>query len=190
MLCKKQENRTAACGGVSFGDGGTGSCFYESLNFAALRKLPILYVCENNRFAMHTPLEKRWATERLCERVATFGIKAHQFNDDIFKLREAVADILTDIRQGCGPVFIECLTHRWLEHIGPADDDNNDFHYENEYQIWKENDQINRLGKMLDEKTRDRINQEVETAIQAAEEFAEKSSYPAAEELYTHVYAH
>src|SRR3990167_5953243 len=53
-----------------FGDGATEEgCFYETLNFASLHKLPILFVCENNRLAIHTPLEKRWATERMCERV-------------------------------------------------------------------------------------------------------------------------
>src|SRR5436309_1083397 len=62
-----------------FGDGATEEgVLYESLNFAALHRLPVLFVCENNFFAIHTPLEKRWATRQLCERVRTYGIPAQQ----------------------------------------------------------------------------------------------------------------
>src|SRR5439155_16472388 len=60
-----------------FGDGATEEgVFYESLNFAALHRLPVLFVCENNVLAIHTPIEKRWATRQLCERVRTYGIPA------------------------------------------------------------------------------------------------------------------
>ena len=65
-----------------FGDGATEEgVFHESLNFAALHKLPVLFVCENNGYAIHTPLSKRWATNRLCERVATYGIPAQKVPD-------------------------------------------------------------------------------------------------------------
>lgn len=174
------------------GDGGTEEgCFYETINFAALKKLPIIFVCENNRLAIHTPLEKRWASEKLCERVATFGIKTHKIDDgDVFKIRQTIANAANDIRQGkTGPVFLECATYRWLEHVGPRDDHADEYRDEIEYQHWKNNDQIARLAGMIDEKQRAHIEQEVKSMIKAAEEFAEKSPYPAAEELYTHVYA-
>ena len=62
-----------------FGDGATEEgVFTESLNFAALHKLPMLFVCENNFYAIHTPITRRWATQRLCERVETYGIPAHR----------------------------------------------------------------------------------------------------------------
>jgi TPP-dependent pyruvate/acetoin dehydrogenase alpha subunit len=174
------------------GDGGTEEgCFYESINFAALRKLPIIFVCENNQLAIHTPLEKRWATNQLCERVATFGIKTHKIDDaDVFKIRDTMISALKDIRQGTsGPVFIECATYRWLEHVGPRDDHDDDYRDLNEYQAWKDNDQILRLGKMLDDAVRIQLENEVTLTLQQIEKFAEESAYPAAEELYTHVYA-
>lgn len=174
------------------GDGGTEEgCFYETINFAALRKLPIIFVCENNRLAIHTPLEKRWATEKLCERVATFGIKTHKIDDaDVFKIRDVIATAANDIRQGkSGPVFLECATYRWLEHVGPRDDHSDNYRDESEFEQWKENDQIARLANMIDEKKRLQIEKDVANAIKMSEEFAEKSPYPAAEELYTHVYA-
>lgn len=175
-----------------FGDGGTEEgCFYESINFAALHKLPIIYVCENNRLAIHTPLEKRWATEKLCERVATYGIETHKIDDaDVFTVRETIAKAVNQIKkQGHGPVFIECATYRWLEHVGPRDDHVDNYRDLNEYQSWQQNDQIARLASMLDDATRKRLDDEITAEIKTAEDFAEKSPYPAAKELYTHVYA-
>lgn len=174
-----------------FGDGCTEEgCFYETINFASLRKLPIIFLCENNRLAIHTPIERRWATEQLCERVETFGIKTYKIDDaDVFKIRDTMIEALAYVRAGNGPVFMECATYRWLEHVGPRDDHEDEYRNGEEYQKWKNQDQIARLGGMLDEATRDRIQQEIKLAIRQSEEFAEKSPYPAAEELYTHVYA-
>jgi pyruvate dehydrogenase E1 component alpha subunit len=175
-----------------FGDGATEEgCFHETLNFAALRKLPIIFVCENNRLAIHTPIERRWATEQLCERVATYGIKTIKVTDpDVFKLRETMENVIADVRNNqTGPVFLEVSTYRWLEHVGPRDDHEDNYRCTEEYQRWKENDQIDRLAKMLDENVRQQIDNEVAAAIVSAQEFAEKSPYPAAEELYAHVYA-
>ncbi len=174
------------------GDGGTEEgCFYETMNFAALRKLPIIFICENNRLAIHTPLEKRWATEKLCERIATYGIKTHKIDDaDVFKIRDTVANVVSDIRQNrAGPVFIECATYRWLEHVGPLDDHGDAYRDNKEYQRWKDNDQIARLANMLDAQVRHQIENEVTVALQDAEKYAEESPYPDAEELYAHVYA-
>lgn len=175
-----------------FGDGGTEEgCFYESMNFAALRKLPILYVCENNRLAIHTPIEKRWATEKLCERVATYGIETHKLDTaDVFAVRDMVAKSVAKIRNHrSGPIFIECPTYRWLEHVGPRDDHEDNYRDLDEYRRWKEDDQITRLANMLDPDTVTRLENEITAEIKAAEEFAEKSPYPANEELYKHVYA-
>lgn len=177
---------------VMFGDGATEEgCFYESINFAALKKLPILFVCENNRLAIHTPLEKRWATDKLCERVATFGIETHKINDhDVFALRDQVSNIVNQLRQpNAGPVFMEVPTYRWLEHVGPRDDHEDNYRDLNEYREWKANDQIARLAGMLDDATRQQLDDEITAEIAASQAFAEASPYPAAHELYRNVYA-
>jgi len=97
-----------------FSDGATEEgVFAESLNFAALRKLPILFVCENNFYAIHAPLNRRWATEKLCERVATYDIPAYRCDDgDVLKLRSLAIGAIARLRRGAGPVFIECRTYR------------------------------------------------------------------------------
>src|SRR5437899_1872354 len=75
----------------------------ESLNFAALHRLPILFICENNGYAIHEPLSKRWATERLCERVATYGMPTCRIVDqDVFAIRDAVDRAVAAMRKGTG----------------------------------------------------------------------------------------
>lgn len=174
-----------------FGDGATEEgCFSETLNFAALRKLPLLFICENNRLAIHTPLERRWATERLCERVGTYGIETHQIHDaDVFTVRDTVAKALHKIRQGSGPIFIECATYRWLEHVGPRDDHADDYRDLSIYDQWKANDQIARLAAMLGDEVVNKLEAEISAEIAASEAFAENSPYPADKELYSNVYA-
>src|SRR5438552_2453270 len=108
-LQREDKHRVVA---AFFGDGGTEEgVFYESLNFAALHQLPVLFVCENNGYAIHTHISKRWATTRLCERVETYGIPTHQLCDsNVLTLWKCAVEAYTIIRHGSGPVFIECPT--------------------------------------------------------------------------------
>jgi pyruvate dehydrogenase E1 component alpha subunit len=174
-----------------FGDGATEEgVFHESLNFAALHKLPVLFVCENNGYAIHTPLSKRWATNRLCERVATYGIPAHKISDsDVLSLWHLAAGAYAAIRQGSGPVFIECQTYRWKEHVGPGDDYDAGYRTRDELRPWVECDQVGRIGAKLDPAVRMAVEAEVEREIAAAIDFAENSPFPEAKELFTDVYA-
>jgi pyruvate dehydrogenase E1 component alpha subunit len=174
-----------------FGDGATEEgVFHESLNFAALHKLPVLFVCENNGYAIHTPLSKRWATNRLCERVATYGIPAHKISDsDVLHLWRLAAGAYAAIRQGSGPVFIECQTYRWKEHVGPGDDYDAGYRTRDELRPWVECDQVGLIGAKLDPPVRMAVEAEVEREIAAAIDFAENSPFPEAKELFTDVYA-
>jgi TPP-dependent pyruvate/acetoin dehydrogenase alpha subunit len=176
---------------VFFGDGATEEgVFYESLNFASLHKFPILFVCENNGFAIHTPLEKRWATNSLCERVKTFGIPAERVCDgDVFAIRDAALSAVAAIRQGDGPHFMECETYRWREHVGPYEDYDDGYRARDDQKPWVQNDQVARLAEMLDEETREKIDAEIELEIAAAVDFAETSPAPNPEELWDFVYA-
>jgi pyruvate dehydrogenase E1 component alpha subunit len=174
-----------------FGDGATEEgVFHESLNFAALHKLPVLFVCENNGFAIHTPLSKRWATNQLCERVATYGIPAYKIPDsDVLNLWQLAADCYANIRQGSGPIFIECQTYRWKEHVGPGEDYDAGYRTRDELLMWMENDQVKLIGAKLEPTSRAAVEAEVEREIAAAIEFAESSPFPEPKELFTYVYA-
>ncbi len=176
---------------VFFGDGATEEgVFHESLNFAALHRLPLLFVCENNFYAIHSPLDARWATRRLCERVATYGIPAHQIADgDIFRIRDLTTEALALMRRGGGPTFLECHTYRWREHVGPAEDFEAGYRTRAEVRPWQENDQLDVLARLVAPPVRARIDREIALEIAEAVAFAEASPFPAAEELLAHVYA-
>jgi TPP-dependent pyruvate/acetoin dehydrogenase alpha subunit len=174
-----------------FGDGATEEgVFAESLNFAALHKLPILFVCENNLYAIHTPITKRWATNRLCERVRTYDIPAHQVDDgDVLKLRDLAAAAIARLRRGDGPVFIECRTYRWREHVGPNEDFDAGYRLRSELAPWVKDDQVERLAVMIGPALRAPIDAEIEREIADAIAFAEASPFPEPEALNTDVFA-
>ena len=176
---------------VFFGDGGTEEgVFHESLNFAALHKLPVLFVCENNFYAIHTPIEKRWATRQLCERVRTYGIPAKLIdNNDVMEIRQSSSEYMENMRAGGGPGFLELHTYRWKEHVGPGEDYNAGYRSVEELRGWQEKDQISILGERLDPQIRQRIDNEINASIKDAVDFAEKAPWPAPEELLRHVFA-
>jgi pyruvate dehydrogenase E1 component alpha subunit len=185
---KRATGEVVAC---FFGDGATEEgCFAESLNFAALHRLPILFICENNGYAIHEPLSKRWATTRLCERVATYGIPTCRIEDqDVFTVRESALKAVSTIRGGAGPAFMECLTYRWREHVGPNEDYDSGYRGPDELRPWRESDQVKRLSLMLPNDVVERISQEVTAQIDDAFNFAVASPSPDPSELWSDVYA-
>ncbi|MGD9536747.1 MAG: thiamine pyrophosphate-dependent dehydrogenase E1 component subunit alpha [Alphaproteobacteria bacterium] len=189
-LALKREARERAIV-VFFGDGAIEEgVFSESLNFAALHRLPALLVCENNQLAIHSPIAKRWATNQLCERVRTYGIPAYRIEDgDVFSIRRHAEEALTAIREGQGPVFLECITYRWREHVGPGEDYDAGYRDRDELEPWLRADQVARLARMVDDLTRVRIDAEIERLIADAIDFAERSPFPAVEELHAHVFS-
>jgi pyruvate dehydrogenase E1 component alpha subunit len=107
---------------------GEGTCdegiTYECFNYAALNRLPVLFVCENNFYATESPLEVRQppGTE-LCDRARAFKIEAQKIDgNDVVAVYNAARLAVERIRDGGGPFFLECETYRWLEHVGPMYD--------------------------------------------------------------------
>ena len=175
-----------------FGDGATEEgVFAESLNFAALKSLPIVFVCENNGYAIHTHQTKRQAVPRIAARAAAFGVVTHAFeNDDVFEIHGNVREAVEAARSGtAGPFFFECPTYRWREHVGPNEDWHLGFRKPEDAQRWKDRDQVRVVGAMLSAEEREQIEAEVETEIREAFEFAENSPFPELSELGTHVFA-
>jgi pyruvate dehydrogenase E1 component alpha subunit len=187
-LKRQGKHRISVC---FFGDGATEEgCFYETVNFASLHKLPVLFVCENNFYAIHEPLSKRWATDALVERMHSFGLKAECVTDgDIFSVRAAAADAVEHIRSGNGPAFLEVHAYRWKEHVGPNDDFAAGYRPRNEADWWIEGDQVTRLAGMVPRSEREAIEAHIEVQIRAAFDFAEDSPFPGPQELLAHVFA-
>jgi len=186
-----KRKRTGGVVACFFGDGASEEgCLAETLNFAALHRLPVLFVCENNGYAIHEPRSKRWATDRLCERVATYGMPAHKITSgDVFEVRARAEDAVRAMRDGAGPAFLEVDCYRWQEHVGPNQDYDQGYRPEAELIPWIENDQVPRLARMLDPALVERIDAEVRSAVAAAFAFAEETPFPDPEDLYDHVYA-
>lgn len=176
---------------IFLGDGATEEgVFSESLNFAALQRLPVLFVVENNGFAIHTPLSRRWSTDRLAERVETYGVPTQRvLSGDVFEIREAAANAVAAIRAGGGPQFLECATYRWREHVGPEDDHDAGYRRRADLEYWMEKDPVEIVGACLDPDDRGRIDDEIETEIRSAVAFAEQSPFPEPQAMWMDVYA-
>jgi TPP-dependent pyruvate/acetoin dehydrogenase alpha subunit len=184
---KKQDNLVVCF----FGDGSTDEgVFYESLNFAALKKLPIIFVCENNGYAIHTSQAKRQSMPDIAVKVASFGIPVERIEDDVLYLHNRISQAVAKIRSGqTGPFFFECATYRWKEHVGPSEDYNAGYRPHSEAEPWMAKDQVQRLANMLPAHQRKTIEARVEIEILEAFEFAEKSAFPPEVELYEGVFA-
>jgi TPP-dependent pyruvate/acetoin dehydrogenase alpha subunit len=174
-----------------FGDGAVDEgVFHESLNFAALKALPIIFVCENNRYAIHTHQSKRQKLDNICDRARAHGLPAEQIpNNDVQRIYERISQSVGQLRAGSlGPFFFECLTYRLKEHVGPNDDFQLGYRTREEAEAWVKSDPIEQLRARLDAAERRRIEMEVEDEIKDAFAFAEQSPWPEAAELYTDVY--
>jgi TPP-dependent pyruvate/acetoin dehydrogenase alpha subunit len=173
-----------------FGDGATEEgVFAESLNFAVLKRLPILFVCENNQYAIHTHQSKRQGNPAICARARAFGLPAEQLaGNDLLTLVEKAQASVKQIRQGSGPHFFEVMTYRLREHVGPGTDYHLGYRDEAEAQPWIESDAVGRLARLVEPGERERIDREVEDEVAEALAFAERSPYPEAAELTTDVF--
>src|SRR5262245_9834780 len=173
-----------------FGDGATEEgVFTESLNFAVLKRLPILFVCENNQYAIHTHQRRRQGLPDVCTRAAAFGLAAERIdNNDVLHLYERCTQIVPAIRAGQGPAFLEVMTYRWQEHVGPNTDYQLGYRTEEQARSWIESDQVQRLAELVPAERRARIEHDVELEIADALVFAEDSPFPAAAELHTDLF--
>lgn len=175
---------------VFFGEGAMDEgVFHETANFAALKKLPILFVCENNRYAIYSHVKDRMPEVNLCERAEAYRIPARRIaGGDLFAIRAAAAEAVAAVRAGGGPRFLECETQRWRDHVGPGEDLHIGYRTAADLASWRAGDQNARLAGLLGAAARERIDAEVEAEIARAMDFAEKSPFPAAHTMYDHVY--
>lgn len=183
---------------IFFGDGATETgVFHESLNFAKLHNLPVVFVCENNLYSVYSPLDVRQPKDRpIVEMVRGFGIVAHQEDgNDVEKVYQLSQYAIEKARTGSGPVFLELMTYRWREHCGPHFDNDIGYRTEEEYQVWREKDPVERYKNMLlkDEVLGldefNAIKHGVVVEIDEAVAFAKKSPFPETHLAETNVFA-
>ncbi len=173
-----------------FGDGASEEgVFAETLNFASLKSLPVLFVCENNGYAIHTSQAKRQGRPDIAARAEAYGIPADRLDGtDVVGLLDRTRTVLSGMRALGGPHFFEVKTYRLREHVGPGRDFALGFRDEAEAEPWVKNDPVQQLAAQLPAGERAAIESEVETEVAAAFAFAEASPFPAAGELMTDIY--
>ena len=140
---KLTRKKSIAC--VFFGDGATEEgAFYESVNFAIIHSLPILFICENNLYSVYSGLEVRQPVGRkIYKMVRAMGISAQHGNgNDVEEVARKVKHAKTMILKSGGPQFLEFDTYRWREHCGPNFDNNIGYREESEFLKWKKKDPL------------------------------------------------
>ena len=184
----KNTNTVVAC---FFGDGAVDEgVFHESMNFAALKNAPGLFVCENNNYAIHSPSLCRHKADNIWEWAKSYHIPSERIETgDIIKIYEFVRENVEKMRKReCGPVFLECFTCRWKEHVGPHDDLSSGCRDKDEIRQWQKRDQLKRLEELLDDQTVREINRSVEREIREAISFAEESNFPSSDTLLKDIF--
>ena len=173
-----------------FGEGAVDEgAFHESINFASLKKLPILFVCENNFYAIYSHVKDRLAGPGLCARARAYGVEAELIEDgDPLALHARVGAAIEAVRRGQGPRFLECMTYRWRDHVGPTEDRQHQYRPDAELDQKIAADNLAGLGRLLPAETRASIEAAEEKRITAAIAFAEASEFPADREVFDHVF--
>jgi pyruvate dehydrogenase E1 component alpha subunit len=178
-----------------FGDGAANEgVFHEAMNMVALWKLPVLYICENNKYGMSMDVERATAKLPIAQRADAYGIPwACVDGNDVVEVYEAMKIAAEHVRSGKGPYFVETITYRYFGH---SKSDRNLYRSKEEIEDWKQNrDPIMRFTKhllqseILGEEQAQEINVQAEQAIVKAVEFAEASPEPDLSTLMEYVYA-
>jgi pyruvate dehydrogenase E1 component alpha subunit len=189
----KVQNRSEVCM-VFFGDGASNEgAFHEALVCAAIWNLPIIFVCENNHYAMSFPVHTGVPTDDIADRACAYGIPGVAVDgNDLLAVYEAAAVAVERARSGHGPTLIEAKTYRWRGH---SKSDRNLYRTQEEIQMWRERDPILRFRSflidegILDETQAAAITREAKEAINAGVAFAEQSPEPDPAILEDAVYA-
>ena len=169
-----------------FGDGATNEgVFYESLNIAALRKLPVIFVCENNLYSTHLPISACLADTDICKKAEAFGVPAIRVDgNNIAEVFKVAAGAVEDARSGKGPTLIECMTYRWRGHVGPGYDLNKGIRSKEELDYWMNRCPIKLFEELLfkhgilSESEKNKIYENIEEEIEEALIFAKESPFP------------
>ena len=161
---------------------------YDIFNLAALYRLPLLIICENNKYAAHTPIEKRQAVVQLSDRAQSFGIPFEKHDGyDAMRLLQTLERTVPEIRAGGGPRCIEIATYRYCGHVGPGEDEGMGYRSGEEIKQWKMRDPVavlrRELAANLDQSELERLEAGVEAEIRSAVAAAKRAEWPNFEEI-------
>ena len=183
---------------IFFGDAATETgVFHESLNIAAIHKLPVVMVCENNLYSVLTPLSARKPGNReIVQLAAGHGVFSRQGDgndaDEVFSL---AGEAIQHARAGKGPAFLELKTYRWFEHCGPLSDEHLGYRPPGELESWKARDPLKlyvdrlHMAGIVSATDLGLMEKSIHAEIEEAVAFAKASPFPAYDQLENHLYA-
>jgi pyruvate dehydrogenase E1 component alpha subunit len=173
-----------------FGDGASNEgAFHESLNMASIWNLPIIYLCENNQYAMSMAFEKAFKIEQISDRASAYGMPGVTVDgNDVIAVYKAVQEAAKRAREGNGPTLIEAVTYRWRGH---SKSDRQLYRTREEVKSWMGKDPIHRFAKLLDVNDEEfkKIEAQAKEEIRKAVEFAEASPEPDVATILEGIYA-
>jgi TPP-dependent pyruvate/acetoin dehydrogenase alpha subunit len=177
-----------------FGDGAVAEGeFHESLNLAALWRLPVLFLCENNRYAMGTALDRHQAVTDLARKAASYDIPAEAVDGmDVLAVEAAARRAVAAVRSGAGPSFLECRTYRFRGHSAF---DTELYRPKEEVEAWREHDPIASFAQLLSgqgllaDADMEELERQVAAEVADAVAFAEAGTWEPVEDLSRFVYS-
>jgi len=188
----RRRDEVTAC---YFGEGSTSEGdFHEGLNFAGLHKLPILFICENNGYAISVPQAKQMPIKNVADRAAGYGMPGVVVDgNDVLAVYEASRTAFERARAGEGPTLIEAKTYRLVPHS--SDDDDKRYRQRDEVEEWRAKDPVTRFHAyllsvgLLDGEREKALRERQQAVVDEATEFAEAAPFPRPEDALLHVYA-
>ncbi len=192
MAAKYKKDKIAVV--VYFGDGGTSKGdFHEGMNMAGVFKIPVVFICQNNHWAISLPREKQTASKTLAQKACAYGIEGIQVDgNDVFAVYKATDYALNKARDGSGPTLIECITYRIFDHT--TADDATRYRSKEEVEIWKARDPIQRLRLFIEKKGlwsaeyQKNIEEKSKSTIDEAVKIMESIKPPSPSEIFTYIY--
>jgi len=192
MAAKYRKDRIAVT--AFFGDGGTSEGdFHEGLNMAGVFRLPVVFVCQNNQWAISVPREKQTAAKTLAQKAVAYGFEGVQVDgNDIFAVYKAASDALKKAREGGGPTFMECFTYRMSDHT--TADDAARYRTKEEVEVWKSKDPLLRMrlfmekNRLWTEKYQKDVEEQSKDAVAEAVKAAEAIGPPEPQDMFTYTY--
>lgn len=183
---------------VFFGDGATEEgVFQESLDFAALHNLKILFVCENNYYSVYSNFSSRQSKKRNILKLSeSLGVKSFKvYGNDVIKIYKESKKLINDIRKNKGPALMLLDTYRWLEHCGPNNDDNLEYRSKKEINFWLKKCPLKKMEadlkkqKIFNTKLKKNVLNKLKKEINQAFNFAQKSPFPKFKSLNQDIYS-
>jgi len=192
VLRKERETVSVAFFGDGAMDEGT---FHESLNFASLKKLPVLFVCENNFYATNSPQSARQPNVKIASRAAGYGMPGVEADgNDVLAVYRHAGDAVARARSGHGPTLLEFTTYRWNGHVGPTPDIATGCRPAAEHEAWMKKCPLDKFTtyllnhSLLSQAERDRIIGDIDKKLDEAIAFGKAGPEPLVSELYDHVW--